>query len=224
MIQVNIASQQHRKDNLQLIINALNNQTVKPDKILVILQGYIIDIVSEVELEVIYYATNEGAIARFWHICKDINLIIDDDFIPSKDYIKTALDGLERNHNAFCSFWGFKTKPSKKYFEGWSDIESWFAVPLDLRCIRVGCGLSIWDERKVKMKEMIQDHINFNDMQVAIYCAKNDIPQICLAHNENIATHLGDDKTQQHAIWKSEQNNKQLLQEFHSRLLSIFES
>jgi hypothetical protein len=33
MIQVTIASQQHRSQNIQKIVDALNEQTVKPDRI-----------------------------------------------------------------------------------------------------------------------------------------------------------------------------------------------
>ena len=61
-------------------------------------------------------------------------------------------------------------------------------------------------------------------MQVAIYCAKNNIPMYCLAHNENIAEHLGNEQSQSKAIWKTEANNAELLQEFHNNLLTIFES
>ena len=224
MIQVTIASQQHRSHNIQKIVDALNEQTVKPDRIAIILQGYMINVYSQVEAVTYFKYENEGAIARFYHLCDDINLIIDDDFIPCKDYIKTALDGLERNPTAFCSFWGFTTLPSKEYSLGWDIVPSWDCVPMDLRCIKVGCGLSIWDERKVKMRNMIQNHRNFNDMQVAIYCAKNNIPMYCLAHNENIAEHLGNEQSQSKAIWKTEANNAELLQEFHTNLLTIFET
>jgi len=224
MIQVTIATQQHRSHNIQKIVDAINEQTVKPDRIALILQGYMINVYSQVELVTYFKYENEGAIARFYHLCDDINLIIDDDFIPSKDYIKTALDGLDRNPNAFCSFWGFQSLPSKEYLTGWKNLPSWECLPLDYRCIRVGCGLSIWDERKVRIKNMVQNHKNFNDMQVAIYCANNNIPMYCLAHNENIAEHLGDDKSQSRAIWKMEESNAEFLQELHTNLLTIFES
>lgn len=224
MIQVNIATQNHRGHNIQKIIDALNEQSLKPDKIVVIFQGYRLPLQSDIEVAYVNNYQNKGAIERFSYLGKEINLIIDDDFIPSKEYVKTAMEGLKRNPDSFCSFWGFKTLPTKNYFSGWKNIESWFDLEKDERCIRLGCGLSIWDESKLNLGYVNFEHENFNDMQIAIYCAKNRIKMFCIAHKGEIALHLADERTQSKAIWKDEVDNAKILQEFNTTLLTIFES
>lgn len=223
MIQLTIASQQYRSGNLQVILNALNKQTVKPDKIVIILQGYQTNIDSDIDFDVVYYQRNEGAIARFWHLGSDINLVLDDDFIPNERYVQTALEGLQRHPNAICSFWGYRKLDNNKYVGGWENIESWVQLKEDVRCIRLGSGLSIWDEKVIGLKTLIHNHINYNDLQIAIFCAENNIPMYCISHPSDIATHLGDLNNQRNAIWKSEPNNMSILNDFNNSLLSIFE-
>lgn len=223
MIQVNIAVQFHRVDVAQKLIDALNEQTVKPSLIVIILQGFIHGFESpNVPCKYITNDSNKGAFERFKHLGDNINLIIDDDFITATNYIETAYAGLKRNPDAFCSFWGFKFVKPDNYSEGWANIESWFHLPCDVRCIKIGCGLSIWDESKLKLGKMKFDNVNFNDMQLAVHCTKNHIPMYAIAHDENIAQHIGDYEIQANAIYKTGQSNIDYLNAKHQELINIF--
>ena len=103
-IEVNIAIQRNRISVAQRLIDSLNKQSIKPDLITLILQGFRHEFKSAIELNYVYNDTNKGSEERLKHVGDGVNLIIDDDFIASNEYIETSLKGLERNPNAFCSF------------------------------------------------------------------------------------------------------------------------
>jgi len=214
-IQVNIAVQHNRIHVAKQLIASLEKQSVKPDAVLLILQGCDIDIKSTLPITIIKNELNKGASERFKYLGQDINLIIDDDFVVSKDYIKTALHGLERHPNAVCSFWGFNYHSKENYLGSWGDIDCWGNYANDTQCKRIGCGLSIFDESNVKLSGIQWLRQNYNDMQLASYACNNGVELWKIAHSEGIAIHNGTAAVQANALWKAEHNNLEFLQNQH---------
>jgi hypothetical protein len=220
-IEVNIAVQINRISVAQMLIDSLNRQTVKPDLITVILQGFDYIFKSAIEINYVRNTTNKGAAERIKNCGDYINLIIDDDFIASPKYIQTALDGLRRNPNAIGSFWGFKYLNNQDYRKGWADLESWTNFDKDVKCHRLGLGLSIWNEQVLNLRHIEFDRVNYNDMQMAVHCAKNGIDMFLLAHPNDICHHIGDEKIQENALWKDEVNHMLYLQSKHKELIEL---
>jgi hypothetical protein len=221
IIQVNIAVQSNRISVAQRLIDSLNRQTVKPDLITVILQGFDHKFKSDIEINYVANYTNKGAAERIKNCGDHINLIIDDDFIASPKYIELALDGLKRNPDSLCSFWGFKYLNNQDYLKGWADLESWTKFDKDIKCHRLGLGLSIWNEQVLNLKEFEFERVNYNDMQMAVHCAKNGIDLFLLAHPNDICNHIGDAKIQANALWKDEVNHMLYLQSKHQQLIEL---
>ncbi len=214
-IQVNIAVQHNRIHVVRQLVTALEKQSVKPDAVVLILQGCELDIKSSLPISIIKNQINKGAVERFKYLGKEINLIIDDDFVVSKEYISTALKGLERHPNAVCSFWGFNYHNQKSYTNSWSDIDCWGDYPKDMQCKRIGCGLSIFDESMVNLGQLNWQFHNYNDMQLAAYAAKSDLQLWKIAHPKGIVNYNGTAYVQSNALWKAEPNNIEFIQSQH---------
>lgn len=214
-IQVNIAVQRNRIYVVRQLVAALEKQSVKPDAVVLILQGCELNIKSSLPITIIKNQSNKGAVERFKYLGKDINLIIDDDFVISKEYISTALKGLQRHPNAVCSFWGFDYLNQENYLNSWNDIECWDDYPKDMQCKRIGCGLSIFDESMVNLGQLNWEFDNYNDMQLAAYAANSDLQLWKIAHPKGIVNHNGTAYVQSNALWKAERHNIQFIQSQH---------
>jgi hypothetical protein len=221
IIQVNIAVQSNRISVAQRLIDSINRQTVKPDLITVILQGFDHKFKSDIDINYVANYTNKGAAERIKNCGDHINLIIDDDFIVSIKYIELALDGLKRNPDSICSFWGFKHLSNQDYRKGWADLESWTNYDKDVKCYRLGLGLSIWNEQMLKLRQFEFERVNYNDMQMAVHCATKGIDMFLLAHPNDICYHVGDPKIQANALWKDELNHILYLQSKHQQLIEL---
>lgn len=220
-IQVNIAVQHNRIHVVRQLMSALEKQTIRPDAVVLILQGCKLEIKSSLPITIIENETNKGASQRFMYLGKRINLIIDDDFVVSKDYISTALKGLERHPNAVCSFWGFDYLNQENYFNSWNDIECWNDYNQDTQCKRIGCGLSIFDESQVNLGAINWQFENYNDMQLAAYAANKGLELWKVAHPKGIAIHNGTAYVQASALWKNEQKNIDFLQSQHNQIYEL---
>lgn len=214
-IQVNIAVQQNRIYVVRQLIAALEKQSVKPDAVVLILQGCELNIKSSLPITIIKNESNYGAVERFNYLGKAINLVIDDDFVVSKNYISTALKGLKRHPNAVCSFWGFNYHNQKSYTNSWSNIDCWGDYPKDMQCKRIGCGLSIFNESIVNLGQLNWQFNNYNDMQLAAYAANSGLQLWKIAHPKDIVNHNGKAYVQSNALWKAERNHLEFLQSQH---------
>jgi hypothetical protein len=214
-IQVNIAIQHNRIHVAKQLIASLEKQSVKPNAVLLILQGCDIDIKTSLNLKIIKNEFNKGASERFKYLGQHINLIIDDDFVVSKDYIKTALNGLERHPKAVCSFWGFAYHNKESFIGSWSNIDCWSNYINDTQCKRIGCGLSIFDESAVRLSDMEWQAQNYNDMQLASYAINSGLELWKIAHSKGIAIHDGTASVQVNALWKNEKHNLEFIQNQH---------
>jgi len=220
-IKVNIAVQRNRISVAQRLIDSLNKQSIKPDLITIILQGFRHEFKSSIELKCVYNDSNKGSAERLKHVGDGVNLIIDDDFIASNQYIETALKGLERNPNAFCSFWGYRFLNDKDYFKSWANLESWKTFETDVKCLMLGVGLSVWDESILNLKEVQFERINYVDVQLAVHCLANQIEQFKIAHPANIAQSIADVRIQDNALWRGQMDNKVFLQSQHDKLIKL---
>lgn len=220
-IEINIAIQRNRISVAQRLIDSLNKQSIKPDLITLILQGFKNDFKSSIELNYVYNDSNKGSAERLKHVGDGINLIIDDDFIASNQYIETALKGLDRHPEAFCSFWGYRFLNNKDYFKSWSNLETWKSFAEDIKCLRLGVGLSIWNESILNLKEIQFERNNYVDIQLGIYCLSNQIEMYKIAHPANIAEHIADLNIQANALWRAELDNKVFLQNQHDKLIQF---
>jgi hypothetical protein len=220
-IEVNIAVQKNRVSVAQELIDSLNKQTIKPDLITLILQGFKQEFKSRIELNYVYNDTNKGSAERLKHVGDGVNLIIDDDFIASNQYVETALKGLERNPNALCSFWGYRFLNDKDYFKSWANLESWKTFETDIKCSMLGVGLSFWDESILRLKEVQFDCNNYIDTQLAVHCLYNKIEQFKIAHPADIARHIADLNIQANALWRGQMDNKVFLQSQHEKLIKL---
>ena len=220
-IEVNIAVQRNRISVAQRLIDSLNKQTVKPDLITTTLQGFNHEFKSSIDINYVYNSTNKGAAERIKNCGDKINLIIDDDFVVSSNYIDIALNGLQRHPDAFCSFWGFRYHNNKDYRNAWSNLESWTKFDNDVKCYRLGVGLSIWNEQVLNLKHMKFDRMNYNDMQMAVHCANESIDMYLLAHPKDICHHVADAAIQANALWKDEPNHIDYLKSKHQQLIEL---
>lgn len=215
-IQVNIAVQSNRIHVAKQLIASLEKQSVKPNAVVLILQGCDINIKSSLPIKIIKNEFNKGASERFKYLGKHINLIIDDDFVVSKEYIATALKGHQRHPMGVCSFWGCAYHNKESYLSSWSNIDCWSNYANDTECKRIGCGLSIFDEAIVRFSDMQWRAQNYNDMQLASYACQNGLELWKIAHDKGIAIHNGSAAVQANALWKGEHNNLELLHSLHN--------
>jgi hypothetical protein len=223
-IQVNIAVQRNRVHVVNQMLKAFEKQTVLPNSITLILQGFKYPFESKLPLNVISNQSNKGAAERFNYLGEGINVIIDDDFIPSSTYIETALNGHLRHSNALCSFWAMQYLHKQRYTSSWLDMPSWDAYGSDVQCKRVGLGLSIFDKSKIDMRIFEFDKPNYNDMQVAVNAVKYGVELWKIMHKPNIAHHQGDARVQSNALWKNEPNNLEYLQTKHELIFNHYEA
>lgn len=214
-IQVNIAVQHNRIHVAKQLITSLEKQSVKPDAVVLILQGCDIDIKSSLPIKIVKNESNQGASERFKYLGQHINLIIDDDFVVSKEYIATALKGHQRHPMAVCSFWGFAYHNNESYLDSWSNIDCWTNYANDTECKRIGCGLSIFDESIVRLSDVQWTAKNYNDMQLASYACESGLELWKIAHATGIAIHNGTASVQANALWKAQPNNLEFLQNQH---------
>jgi hypothetical protein len=211
-IQVNIAVQSNRAHIALQILKALEKQTLLPTSVVLILQGFQYQYSSTLPLTIVTNETNKGAAQRFIYLGEGINLIIDDDFIPKDTYIQTAIEGHLRHPNALCSFWSLKYLNNPNYLLSWEDMPSWNNYADDIKCNRIGLGLSIFDSTKIDERLFDFTFPNYNDMQVAVNAGIYGVELWKIAHSENIALHIGDEDVQSNALWKRQNKNIELLQ------------
>jgi hypothetical protein len=220
-IEVNIAVQRNRVKVAQDLIDSLNRQTIKPDLITIILQGFKQEFKSRIELNYVYNETNKGSIERLKHTGDVINIIIDDDFVVSDAYIEIALEGLHRHKDSFCSFWGYKVTKAKTWDKGISNIDCFKETKQDIQCKMLGVGLSIWDESVLNLRDAKIDYPNYVDIQLAVHCAKEGIDMFKLSHPVNLVKHIEDEQVQSSALWKKQFDNSELFQSQYLKLISI---
>jgi hypothetical protein len=220
-IEVNIAVQRNRVSVAQELIDSLNKQTIKPDLITIILQGFKYVFTSKVELNYVYNESNKGSIERLRHCGDNINLIIDDDFVVTDKYIEIALDGFNRHNDAFCSFWGYNVTNARTWDKGISNIDCFKLVKEDIQCKMLGVGLSIWDESLLNLRDAKIDYPNYVDIQLAVHCAKEGIDMFKLSHPKDFVKHYGDEEVQSNALWKKQFDNSELFQSQYLKLISI---
>lgn len=220
MIDVNIAVQLNRVSVAQQLIDSLNKQTVAPDLITVILQGFRHEFKSKVELNYVYNQTNKGSIERLKHTGDGVNLIIDDDFVVYPNYIEIALEGLARNPDSFCSFWGYNVMKAKVWHKGISNIDCFKRYPKDIKCKMLGVGLSIWDESILKMRDAKIEFPNYVDIQLAVHCANEGIDMYKLAQPLSLVKHFDDKLIQANALWRGQHNNSELFQSQYLKLIN----
>ena len=224
MIHVIILSQQHRSRLLQQIIDALNSQTVKPDKITVVFQGYKKALNSEIDLRTIYLERNLGSIIRFKYAMSNAtNITLDDDMIPAQNYIECLKGFIDRKPDSIGSLWGYKVKGKGSYIETFESIPCWDELEDDSRVLMVGAGLMVWNEGYHNLRAVRFDLALFCDMQLALHCAHNDIKLFAAAHKGNEVTHIGDNDIQENAIWKQSMEDIEFLDESTYYLLKSFE-
>jgi hypothetical protein len=223
-IQVNIAVQRNRVHVVNQMLKSFEKQTVKPNCITLILQGFKHEFRSSLQLNVIQNHSNKGASERFNYLNDGVNLIIDDDFIPSYKYIETALNGHLSHPNALCSFWGFDYLHNQKYTASWLNMPSWNLYKEDIQCKRIGLGLSIFDKSKIDNRIFEFEKENYNDMQVAVNALKYGVELWKIKHNSIIAQHQGDARVQSSALWKGEKNNLEFLQTKHDLIFNHYEA
>lgn len=220
-IEVNIAVQRNRVKVAQDLIDSLNKQTIKPDLITLILQGFKQEFKSRIELNYVYNETNKGSIERLKHTGDVINLIIDDDFVVSETYIETALEGLHRHRDSFCSFWGYNVTNAKTWNKGISNIDCFKQTKQDIQCKMLGVGLSIWDESVLNLRDAKIDYPNYVDIQLAVHCAKEGIDMFKLSQPMDLVRHIEDEQVQSSALWKKQFDNSELFQSQYLKLISI---
>lgn len=223
-IQVNIAVQRNRVHVVNQMLKSFEKQTVLPNSITLILQGFKYPFNSKLPLNIISNQTNKGAAERFNHLGEGINIIIDDDFIPSVAYIETAINGHLRHADALCSFWGFDYLHKQKYTASWLNMPSWNLYKEDVQCKRVGLGLSIFDKSKIDNRIFEFEKENYNDMQVAVNAVKYGLELWKIKHGSTIAQHQGDSRVQSTALWKGEKNNLEYLQSKHELIFNYYEA
>lgn len=220
-IEVNIAVQHNRVNVAQELIDSLNKQTTKPDLITIILQGFKHEFNSKVELNYVYNDSNKGSIERLRHIGDGINLIIDDDFVVTQNYIDIALQGLNRHKDSFCSFWGYKVVKSNLWHKAISNIDCFKMYHKDIQCKMLGVGLSIWDESVLNLRDAKIDYLNYVDIQLAVHCANEGIDMFKLAQPVNLVRHIEDEQVQSTALWRKQFDNSELFQSQYLKLISI---
>lgn len=220
MINVLILSQPHRFRLLQQIIDSLNNQTLLPDTITLVQQGYSERLERDENVKYIRLEKNIGAIARFIYPVKNaINITLDDDMIPGNRYVEHMVAGLNDN-SGIVSMHGYYWSGGKSQYQC---HQVWEKRPYDMRCIMLGTGVAAWDESKLNLRKIRFENFNRLDVQVALFAAKAFIPMWCLNNPGDIVTHVGDDDIQQGAIWKQAQNCE-FQQKKVQELLNIFTS
>lgn len=219
-IEVNIAIQKHRVSVAEKLIDSLNKQTVKPDLITLILQGFKHEFKSDIELNYVYNSENKGSAERLKHTGDGINLIIDDDFVPYPNYIEVALQGLERNANAFCSFWGYQVIKANTWTKGIHNIDCYKKYYQDIKCKMLGVGLSIWDESKLRLKDVAFEYSNYVDIQLGVYCKVNNIDMFKLAQPLKLVKHYDNAEIQQGSLYKGQASNSKLFQSEYLKIIS----
>lgn len=199
MINVIILSQPHRKRLVQPIIDALNNQTLLPDSITIVQQGYNDRFERDASVHYVRLERNIGVIARFIYTKPNcINITLDDDMIPSTQYVEHMVKGLNDN-GGIVSMHGYYWSGGNSQYQC---HQVWEKRPYDMRCIMVGIGVAAWDEAKLNLRKIRFENSNRMDVQVALYAAKTFIPMWCLNNTGNLLSHVGDDDIQENAIWK----------------------
>ena len=223
MINVLIATQSHRARLLQPIITALNNNTLLPDRITIIYQGYYQSVKSTVPILFVKNQTNKGSTNRFRHASnKGINITIDDDFIPSKHYIEHLIAFNSDNPDCIGSLWGYRMAGFGDYHKTWQSIESWKELLQDTRCIMLGAGLMVWDESLIPISTIQFENDCFADIQIAHWALLNYYKTYCIAHKGDECEHQGHDDIQQNAIWEKAKKDHSYLDFKTNEIISIF--
>jgi hypothetical protein len=217
-IVVNIACQLNRVKVAQELISSLHKQTVLPDKIVVILQGFDHTFDSSIAIDYIRNEDNKGSAERLKHAGDGINLIIDDDFVVAENYIALAIEGHNRHKDSVCSFWGYRVQKKRDWGRGIASIDCYQETNEDIKCLMLGVGLSIWDESIVPLRNISFEYHNYVDIQLGVYCKDNGIEMYKLAQPTKIVKDFWQREFQSNALWKGQRNHSQLFQQNYLKL------